>query len=774
MQEFLGKNAELLRDAGYDYRAIVPGHIIDKPKERHDFAYMGNGAHLGLCMLPENNSSHITGAEAEFIWSCLERYLETATSKNLIISSEWFFAAEIAGLRRLKLVADQLGYEVRILAWIRPQWEYFFSAVLQNIKVGNSQSESFQEHLPEFIREGSEGHYIDVLTRYEEVFSRDSMIINVYDKKQFIGNTIFSTLAASLQTTFDNGKYWFPEKLTNATPSVPAANFLLQSNRSLSSPHFGAFFSDVAAAQEKHKKSGQLAYTKAIVDTIRSHFEKENDILFERYFGGENVFGFDGINWPEQNKVLTASDKQALLLSLIASLESELVSLSHKLDEHEYRLQELIPKDPDLPYPAAKIVRGEGNHLFLGGEDRNQILEQLKGLLSLSHNDVVVWGWNLSARRRHSKENGYKLLNVICPEPHVYDSGFLASGSIVSENRPALLLSRLFPSELVYLLDGIKDNLSLSHSAYIATDSHWSAVGAYAGYLAVMKEFGLQESALQVDELLFEPKVVEGDLGIKVKPAMQSATLDVLIKEPKSKLLYINNLRNHGHIKHYCNSNAKGRLLIFGTSFSTDWIPFFAESFGELLYLYSTTTDCFLIDHYKPDYVLYELPERFCRSPQSDRSGLPFYYSCVTKHPDHVQLDNANALGISKLLYEVQSAVCSDEVDRLSTPLPNLTEIRKFLSLNENHEAMLRDTREFEEWTAALYDAVDNQKINSYGLQQLPRTSVVSLALVRAYLKEGKMDEAAESLEEHFGCYGYTKDVEWYLSYLGKKITKGL
>jgi hypothetical protein len=176
-----------------------------------------------------------------------------------------------------------------------------------------------------------------------------------------------------------------------------------------------------------------------------------------------------------------------------------------------------------------------------------------------------------------------------------------------------------------------------SYPIFLKTDSHWSGVGAYAGYQMIMSALGLTMRP----DLLGRPSRTGSsllDLGrrLPTQPREEARFYDFRqeaeIVEEGDLVAYKkrNNVLNEpslhvGSIIRFRNPAAPNpeAVLLFGDSFCEyrdhQLTGLLAETFRELTFAWSTSIDYGLLDEVKPDIVLTVHTERFMtRIPTDD------------------------------------------------------------------------------------------------------------------------------------------------------------
>jgi len=166
---------------------------------------------------------------------------------------------------------------------------------------------------------------------------------------------------------------------------------------------------------------------------------------------------------------------------------------------------------------------------------------------------------------------------------------------------------------------------------------HWTPRGGYLGYKEIMKAFNAVcgEDYYVLSEDDFDINITDQGWYFYGGLKLENYSEDFVLKEPKAKLVnnvsYYYDLPYTENIYLYRNENAgnDSRLLIMGNSYTVGYIlPYFAESFGEVLWLHrSDCKDYFreCIECYNPDILLSQTAERYISYSEMIRvaDGLP-------------------------------------------------------------------------------------------------------------------------------------------------------
>lgn len=147
------------------------------------------------------------------------------------------------------------------------------------------------------------------------------------------------------------------------------------------------------------------------------------------------------------------------------------------------------------------------------------------------------------------------------------------------------------------------------HKLYLKTDTHWNYYGSYAGYAStidiISKNFSIHKVSINDFELI--NKVYNrGDLTKMINLTIEEPSISIKKKTPSKAELIIDSRKT----VHYKNKSQTLKTILFRDSFANAWIPFFNESFGEIIYHRNYVIDKKEIETFKPDIVIFEIIER--------------------------------------------------------------------------------------------------------------------------------------------------------------------
>lgn len=158
---------------------------------------------------------------------------------------------------------------------------------------------------------------------------------------------------------------------------------------------------------------------------------------------------------------------------------------------------------------------------------------------------------------------------------------------------------------------------------YLKTDTHWNALGAFHGVQALM-------DATQADGLV-APGPTRSAYRIETRPyrggdiAVSLLSLPDYFQDSEVTMTLPGDTAHAVDAEHlqYRNPGAKGRLLLYGDSFSELMLPFLAQRFGQVTAIRSAQIDEADITTARPDVIVLEVLERLLGGLEAGPLRLP-------------------------------------------------------------------------------------------------------------------------------------------------------
>ncbi|NOY53746.1 MAG: hypothetical protein GXP58_09020, partial [Deltaproteobacteria bacterium] len=247
-------------------------------------------------------------------------------------------------------------------------------------------------------------------------------------------------------------------------------------------------------------------------------------------------------------------------------------------------------------------------------------------------------GWKVFQKRMGiSHYIGSRYLFILAPNkqsvyPEYLPSGIGERGGITRGDQLSKMLRRNGAAASFLDLRPLLRQAKKKYSRlYLKTDTHWNQRGAFLAYRAVVEKLQgnhsepvlLDESALRIRR----GPSKRGDLAemMGVKPFLREETLFLSVKSPSARrdddlANFLKRYDKRYSVKYkrpIANINPDGHLnvVLFRDSFSSDMIPYYAESFHRMVIYYEPFNTRLLYElvtqgKFHPDLIIEELIER--------------------------------------------------------------------------------------------------------------------------------------------------------------------
>lgn len=174
----------------------------------------------------------------------------------------------------------------------------------------------------------------------------------------------------------------------------------------------------------------------------------------------------------------------------------------------------------------------------------------------------------------------------------------------------------------------LKEKKKAGRPLYYRTDSHWTGIGAYFGYLETMRylgEQGVTVSPVRIRESDFRPDppgsgrgelTNNGRFGSESLGESADGAAFACIRPTKTPPFLESMQIGHAILHAFRCETGRKRIALIGDSFAEFWVRYFAATFRETLFLGRPLTRSeldTLVREYKPDVVVEAKVERFLR-----------------------------------------------------------------------------------------------------------------------------------------------------------------
>jgi hypothetical protein len=226
----------------------------------------------------------------------------------------------------------------------------------------------------------------------------------------------------------------------------------------------------------------------------------------------------------------------------------------------------------------------------------------LTGVEPINATATDKWKQTLAQRKQLFPD----CVHLICPEKLAVLSDF-APKVTLDPDRLACVLGH--QAKVIYPVAELAVQDDTLGASYSKTDTHFNDLGALRCVQLVLSEMSVSHD--------YDPQwrsiSILGDLGMKMEPQIRSKK--TVMQNHQVVEMSENGLQNRGRMMSFHNPQAlEGRLLIFGDSFSGITLArMFANFVSDVLFVHSLSADYRIIQRYKPDFMLFEMAERFLR-----------------------------------------------------------------------------------------------------------------------------------------------------------------
>lgn len=274
--------------------------------------------------------------------------------------------------------------------------------------------------------------------------------------------------------------------------------------------------------------------------------------------------------------------------------------------------------------PTEKLVVGEEGWLFFGDP---RAVAHFRGLDPLSDRELETWRQVLEARRDWLAERGIAYLLVLVPDKNlVYPEYMPARLPRMSDVTPLEQLSHhLEETSDVEVLDLLPVMLAAKREerVYHLTDTHWNDRGAYQAYLAIHARLQAMLPALAKVPAAEATRSEHSEPGmglahiVGLTDVYPELVLDAPLVAPRAHIKpehvrgYDDRVRTLQPIAHGVADDRLPRAVMFRDSFANALVPYLAEDFSRILYVWDRDVDPRVVTVEQPDVVIQEVVGRF-------------------------------------------------------------------------------------------------------------------------------------------------------------------
>lgn len=233
---------------------------------------------------------------------------------------------------------------------------------------------------------------------------------------------------------------------------------------------------------------------------------------------------------------------------------------------------------------------------------------------------------NYQSQKEWLSRNGADFYVMVAPnKADVYGEFYKKGVMKVSQKDRVHLLAEQVSFPIVYPLEQLLEEKKHGLT-YYKNDTHWSDLGAYQGYLALMKAVTEEHPdvpVLQPENMWYkEMQHAGGDLSQMLSLNDKGWYTEVYRKPmPKNGFHYevVEEKKRPSGQEYFIRTKNAGKpykVVVFRDSFSTALLPYLSETFGEVVYIWDHHLNLYssLVRDEKPQIVIHEMVSRLADS----------------------------------------------------------------------------------------------------------------------------------------------------------------
>ena len=416
---------------------------------------------------------------------------------------------------------------------------------------------------------------------------------------------------------------------------------------------------------------------------------------------------------------------------------------------------------------SPKALRGRNGFLFLGGADGNMIVDYLTGAKTMTRAALEIHRRNLALIDALPCPHAV----LVVPEAHVIYPENLPEAVALSADRPIARLKAAVGDRVWYPVDEMRRMKALGLPVYTGHDTHWTEAAAFRVYAGMRGRLGRDDAM---------PELAP-NLHREVRDLRISSPEEVARRETEARkgpagwhlTYFAAGILNHGNLVGMGNRQGKGRLLAFGTSFTSRLVPAYAADFADVVFCYSTALDPLMVELVRPDAVVIEMPERFVHFPSLAVPGSALMACLISSradgykgpYPDRLEEAGAASDGIriarGLVVSANEPALLQPALDLLARHDPataaraaNLTAILPGITLPVALRAVVCGLHTNNYVFHAVLTAIDNGELDGAGDDLFPASEMGLLCRARLMQRQGRDALARALFRDSIAAWG--------------------
>ena len=267
-----------------------------------------------------------------------------------------------------------------------------------------------------------------------------------------------------------------------------------------------------------------------------------------------------------------------------------------------------------------KVVIGNNGWYFLG-ENYSDAIRESKGISNFEKSTLDSLNNQLIENNKYLKNKNINYYTVIAPNKSSIYGNFLNIKAGTKKKKIDQIIQKSKGNYKVIDLTPALENKASSEKLYYKTDSHWNYIGAYYGYLdlikVISKDFPEIKPVSITDYIKQDTVMVQMDLTKMLKYSTKEHDFilrktEYLSREKNSNYEAPQNYQRQKKLysKKYISKKNKIKVVMFRDSFSKNMENYLRETFGELTLIWHPLFNKNIIESEQPDIVIHQVVER--------------------------------------------------------------------------------------------------------------------------------------------------------------------
>lgn len=270
--------------------------------------------------------------------------------------------------------------------------------------------------------------------------------------------------------------------------------------------------------------------------------------------------------------------------------------------------------------PADYVIKGENGWLFYDSKYKNDhdTIADYQGTNKYTKEELEEIAESLKSKKEFLDEKGIEFCVFIAPN----------KSQIYYEYMPSYIYKNEDKSKADELVEYLRENTDINvvypkdellyykenfeYDLYDKTDTHWNNIGAYIGFVELMKAMNPNYEHLDVNELkLIAEAFTKGDLAAMINLTGELRDVYFTVHNFKTDIKVELTEDKGNSLKRYESTNKNGKkLLAYRDSFAVKLIPYLYKEYEESAFVWGAAYNEEQIEQEKPDVVILEVVER--------------------------------------------------------------------------------------------------------------------------------------------------------------------